>query len=264
MGNLICALPPRILDAGSHDCAREPLRVDAGAPVLIVARGGVMVVSGASELALRRWEAAALSMKEDALVRPSYAAAPCVCDWLRFEPAASGREAALPERTALRPDSRALAYFYHILEKISPDSGANPVDFGMDYLLSHLLLLLSTPTEAPKQTGLAAQLSRYIQNNYHHNITFDELCARFPYSRDYLARVLRADGGQSLHDRVHSLRVAEARRLLVEEMDSVKEIAWKCGYPNEKMFMQRFRRITGMTPSEYRRVYEGFQAEPDD
>ena len=34
-----------------------------------------------------------------------------------------------------------------------------------------------------------------------------------------------------------------------------KEIAWQCGFPDEKYFMRLFRETEGMTPTAYRNAY---------
>ncbi|MBO4470928.1 MAG: helix-turn-helix transcriptional regulator [Clostridia bacterium] len=45
----------------------------------------------------------------------------------------------------------------------------------------------------------------------------------------------------------------EAKNLLLQERLSVTEIAGQCGYSNASKFAACFRRITGMTPGEWRR-----------
>lgn len=51
------------------------------------------------------------------------------------------------------------------------------------------------------------------------------------------------------------LRLREACRLLVESTLAVGEVAREVGFEDELYFSRRFRKETGMAPSDYRRVY---------
>jgi transcriptional regulator GlxA family with amidase domain len=53
-----------------------------------------------------------------------------------------------------------------------------------------------------------------------------------------------------------SIRIAEARRLLVETNEKVAEVGAHVGYQNDKHFMKTFKAICGVSPSEYRRNME--------
>ena len=50
------------------------------------------------------------------------------------------------------------------------------------------------------------------------------------------------------------MRIRLAKYLLISSGMSISSIAEKCGYNNEKYFMQQFRLITGMTPNMYRKL----------
>ena len=51
---------------------------------------------------------------------------------------------------------------------------------------------------------------------------------------------------------VNELRVGRACQLLAEEQLKVTDLALQCGFQNLANFNRCFRRITGMTPREYR------------
>jgi AraC-like DNA-binding protein len=53
--------------------------------------------------------------------------------------------------------------------------------------------------------------------------------------------------------------MAEARRLLVQEDGSIKQVAMDLGYEDASYFTKAFRRVVGQTPSDYRngRVGQG-------
>lgn len=44
-----------------------------------------------------------------------------------------------------------------------------------------------------------------------------------------------------------------AKDLLAESNEPVEQIAYKTGYENPESFMRIFKKITGLTPTEYRK-----------
>ena len=52
---------------------------------------------------------------------------------------------------------------------------------------------------------------------------------------------------------VNEVKVAEAKRMLLKTDMTVKEIASALYYSDQFYFSQQFKRITGYSPSEYRR-----------
>ena len=54
---------------------------------------------------------------------------------------------------------------------------------------------------------------------------------------------------------VIEIRILNARNLLVQTNQDVAEIAAKVGYTDLKYFSRIFKKMTNLTPSEYRRLY---------
>jgi AraC family transcriptional regulator len=69
-----------------------------------------------------------------------------------------------------------------------------------------------------------------------------------------LARTFRRQRGESVGDCVRRLRVESARRLLEDGRQPLSEVALAAGFADQSHFTRVFRRLTGMTPGEYRRT----------
>jgi AraC-like DNA-binding protein/mannose-6-phosphate isomerase-like protein (cupin superfamily) len=65
--------------------------------------------------------------------------------------------------------------------------------------------------------------------------------------------------GHSFVAYLNRFRVTKAQDLLVATSKTISEISQETGYCNQSYFGVIFRRITGMTPYEYRRRYDGFR-----
>ena len=73
-----------------------------------------------------------------------------------------------------------------------------------------------------------------------------------------MKRRFKAATGVALIDYVHNLRVEEAKRLLETGPVPFDEISADLGYENPGFFRRLFKRSTGLTPGQYRRMFQPF------
>jgi transcriptional regulator GlxA family with amidase domain len=71
-----------------------------------------------------------------------------------------------------------------------------------------------------------------------------------------LKRRFKIATGASLIDYLQNLRVEEAKRLLEAAEMPVDEISFDVGYEDPSFFRRLFKRRTGLTPSQYRRMFK--------
>ncbi len=71
-----------------------------------------------------------------------------------------------------------------------------------------------------------------------------------------LKRRFKRATGSTLIERVQELRVEEAKRLLEMEKSSIDDISAATGYEDAAFFRRLFRRKTGLSPSDYRRMFK--------
>jgi len=62
---------------------------------------------------------------------------------------------------------------------------------------------------------------------------------------------------------VQNLRIEEAKRLLETGTSSFEDIAAEVGYENPAFLRRLFKRCTGLTPGEYRRMFRPFATATD-
>jgi transcriptional regulator GlxA family with amidase domain len=73
-----------------------------------------------------------------------------------------------------------------------------------------------------------------------------------------LKRRFKAATGSTLIGHVQNLRIEEAKRMLETQGGSFEDIAADVGYQNPAFFRRLFKRRTGLTPGEYRRMFRPF------
>jgi len=93
---------------------------------------------------------------------------------------------------------------------------------------------------------------RYIEEHYKEDISRDEI-AQFAYvTPNYLSKRFHEQTGMSLREYINRLRVEEAKRLLLSTNNPISTIALDMGFGNISYFSTVFRKITGLSPNEYR------------
>jgi len=107
-----------------------------------------------------------------------------------------------------------------------------------------------------EQESLAQAIHRHIEANYEKPITTSCIARDLHYNPDYLERVFHSHWNMSIIDAVHQKRIGIARAFLhTEPGKNINEIAFECGYTDAVYFRRMFKRLTGLTPREFRTLY---------
>ncbi len=93
----------------------------------------------------------------------------------------------------------------------------------------------------------------YIQRHFHERITLAEVAAHAHMTPEAFSRFFHAKTKRTLRASINEVRTSEVcKRLLTCDQD-ITSIAFACGYSNLSNFNRQFKKMTGKTPSEYRR-----------
>lgn len=96
---------------------------------------------------------------------------------------------------------------------------------------------------------------QYIQENYMKNIGLDEVSSLVGFNASYFSVLFKKETNMKFMDYVSEVRMNRAKELLKETKLSISDICEKVGYSDIKYFTQNFKKITGIKPSEYRKLY---------
>jgi AraC family transcriptional regulator len=116
----------------------------------------------------------------------------------------------------------------------------------------------TTDTKTPSPLPYRA-LRRVIErmNELDDNLTLEELAKESGYSRSHFLRMFRAATSRTPHNYLIHLRLERAQELIKKRAGSLVDVAIACGYSSHSHMTQAFRRILGVTPSEYQRQFSG-------
>ncbi|HEX5551985.1 MAG TPA: AraC family transcriptional regulator [Chitinophagaceae bacterium] len=93
---------------------------------------------------------------------------------------------------------------------------------------------------------------RFVINNYHRNISLDEVAALTQLTPQSFCRFFKNRTRKSFIEFVNEVRIGQACKKLAEEEWTVAEIAYACGFSNLSNFNRFFKNYTGKTPRVYR------------
>ncbi len=118
--------------------------------------------------------------------------------------------------------------------------------------IPHLLLEETEELENSRLFGVREVITRYIHENYMYDISMQELARTMNYSEAYFCKLFKQCFGQNFISYLTDYRVEEAKLRMEEPTAYIKEIGKAVGYGDSNYFTKVFRRITGVSPTEYR------------
>lgn len=95
----------------------------------------------------------------------------------------------------------------------------------------------------------------YIEENFQEKITVDELCDKFSVSRRTFERRFKKATSNTVVEYIQRVKVEAAKRQLESARKTVYQVMYEVGYSDTKAFREIFRKITGITPVDYRNKY---------
>jgi len=130
--------------------------------------------------------------------------------------------------------------------------------FDADAIRDYLLNVL--PSVADMMSGqnlysseqIVDNIKAYIRNNFNKVLTLDKISSLFFLNPSYCSFLFKEKTGINFIDYVNQIRIDKAKELLEGTDDKVYKIAKSLGYDNTKYFFRVFKKLTGLTPEEYR------------
>lgn len=91
----------------------------------------------------------------------------------------------------------------------------------------------------------------FVEHNYDQNISLEDVAKVLNLSKQYVCSIFKRETGQNLSTYINQIRIEKAKQLLLNPMYPSKEIFHMVGYSNQQYFTRVFKKITGMTTSEW-------------
>ena len=98
------------------------------------------------------------------------------------------------------------------------------------------------------------EVAAYLCEHAGEQITLTEVAAHFAVSPSHLSRVFHQETGFGVREYLIQYRIRQACDLLLNSGLTVTQIADRCGFSDSNYFGDAFKKATGLSPREYRKL----------
>lgn len=121
--------------------------------------------------------------------------------------------------------------------------------------LTELILKIMDSTQIDKQIApkhLIPKVKQWMEEGYQRTITFQQFAEKHHVSLSYLSREFKEQTGMTFSEYLTNIRIEKAKDFFREGIERVTEVADLVGYQDVKHFRSVFKRVTGLTPAEFK------------
>ena len=130
-------------------------------------------------------------------------------------------------------------------------------------LLEYFLLQLvrkyrynENPDEAGDAPSAINEVIKYVSDNYLEKITIDELAFLFRTNRATLCKEFKRTTGKTLVEFINDKKFEKAKRKILSSDATFTKIAEEMNFESIHYFTRFFKKMSGMTPKEFRKNHE--------
>ena len=94
----------------------------------------------------------------------------------------------------------------------------------------------------------------YMDSRYEENITLDDVADYINLNKSYFSSLFKKETGKTFTEFLNEIRIEKSKELLLEDKNSILDIALAVGFNNQNYYNIIFKKITKQTPSEFKRL----------
>ena len=137
--------------------------------------------------------------------------------------------------------------------------GEQLIKLYLEELLIHLTRSIAErkngtlfPSKESMENHLVVDIKKYIEEHVGEVFRIEALCKRIGYGKSYLSRVFHEQTGTTLATYAIKTKIKKAKQLIRESNLNFSEISDRLAFDNPQYFSRVFKRVTGMTPTEFK------------
>jgi len=167
----------------------------------------------------------------------------------------------LPEFGTLYSSDRIMLIFNQLLDIAYRDTYSPQI---ANYVLSLLAMEISqefynqhegSRMISDKTHYNLLEIMQWISLHYDEDPSVKDIANLFNYNADYLSTAFKRHTGLSLVRYINKTKIAAAKKLLLSSNLSIRDIAAKSGFHDDKHFMKVFKQLEEVTPTQYRSAF---------
>ena len=101
--------------------------------------------------------------------------------------------------------------------------------------------------------SIVKRMGVFIQKNYSKDLKLEAIAKMFGYNSAYLGKIYKKATEESFNTTLDKVRIANAKKLLMNTDLKVYQVSEKVGYYNIDYFYSKFKKYVGLTPKEFKK-----------
>ncbi|MCL2194070.1 MAG: AraC family transcriptional regulator [Treponema sp.] len=165
----------------------------------------------------------------------------------------------IPETGKLLCEERAIMFFRQLLDAGERKSHS---EYLTNYALSLLAMEISTDFVGGYDVGAVSSTYKHMTNimewirvNYPKDPGVAGVAEAFNYNPNYLSHAFKKHVGCSLLDYINRMKISATKKALLSSDEPIKAIALAAGFRDENYFTKAFKKLEGVSPSQYRNTF---------
>ena len=106
-----------------------------------------------------------------------------------------------------------------------------------------------------KELPVISRIKTYVKVHLDEKITLADLCRETNYSPSRLSALFKKETNLSPIEYIILCRIEKAKELLIEGIMNEEDIGYKVGFSEENYFIRAFKKRTGITPYQFRKLF---------
>ena len=140
---------------------------------------------------------------------------------------------------------------YHFLSRNAKNSV-----YDMHLYLQYITYLTEDYlSKTSSDQSIAKSMQEYVDRHYAEDISRNTLTDIFYLDPDYASKLFKKETGLSFKNYIINKRIDIAKNLLTTTDLPINTVADNVGYGNYSYFTRLFKKVTDMTPAEYRNIH---------
>jgi two-component system, response regulator YesN len=127
--------------------------------------------------------------------------------------------------------------------------------------LSDIIFDIQAGEQEKRADNTIVLIKEYINNHLQEDLSLVKLSDLVYFNPNYLSHLFKQQAGINLSEYIQETRIKKAKFLLARPEMKVNDIASAVGYGSATNFIRFFKKITGMTPLEYRESINIYKSE---
>lgn len=119
-------------------------------------------------------------------------------------------------------------------------------------LVSDYCMEAAVCIDSSTKDNVIQRMVAFMEKNYEQDLKLENIAKLFNYNSAYLGKIFKKETKESFNNVLDSIRIENAKRLLLQTDLKVYQISEHVGYSNIDYFYSKFKKNVGYSPKEYR------------